>query len=163
VLHTYDFGHVNYAIGEIPGIMDVGNSEHCTKREWRVKIALLEDNPSILDYLSRALEMMGHTVHKYPDSTSLLDTLFNGERARTPLPYDLLLVDLLLPGNISGLEAIHTIRRAIPQELLPIVIISACSQKELEEVHRQLPSVPIVRKPFRIQELLQTIDEVMVY
>ena len=42
-------------------------------REWRVKIALLEDNPSILDYLSRALEMMGHTVHKYPDSASLLE------------------------------------------------------------------------------------------
>ena len=142
--------------------MDVGNSEHCTIREWPVKIALLEDNPSILDYLSRALEMMGHTVHKYPNSASLLETLFDGEHVHAPLPYDLLLVDLLLPGNISGLEAIHTIRRAIPQELLPIVIISACSQKELEEAHRELPSVPIVRKPFRIQELLQTIDEVVV-
>lgn len=127
-----------------------------------MKIALLEDNPSILDYLSRALEMMGHTVHKYTISASLLETLFHGESVRAPLPYDLLLVDILLPGSISGVEAIHTIRRDIPQELLPIVIISACSQKELEEAHRQLPSVPILRKPFRIQELLQTIDEVKV-
>src|SRR5436309_14947366 len=94
LLNPYDFGHVNYALGEIPGIMDVGSSEHCTMREWRVKIALLEDNPSILDYLSRALEMMGHTVHKYSASAALRESLFDGESVHTPLPYVLLLVDL---------------------------------------------------------------------
>ena len=127
-----------------------------------MKIALLEDNPSILDYLSRALEMIGHTVHKYTSSASLLESLFYEDSARVPLPYDLLLVDLLLPGSMSGIEAIHAIRKVIPRERLPIIIISACSQKELEQAQRELPHIPIVRKPFRMQELLQVIDEMQV-
>lgn len=91
-----------------------------------------------------------------------MESLFYRDRVRTPLPYDLLLVDILLPGSMSGVETIHIIRRSIPQEHLPIIVVSACSQKELDQAQLELPQVPILRKPFRIQELLQIIDEVKV-
>ena len=122
-------------------------------------IALLEDNPPILDYLSTALEMLGHTVHKFTHSSPLLETLFIDERVRTPLPYDLALIDLLLPGPVSGLATAQKLRQAIPLQHLHIIMISACSQKELEEAQAELPQVPILRKPFKIQELLQLIDQ----
>ncbi len=124
-----------------------------------MNIALLEDNPPILDYLSTALEMLGHSVHKFTSSAPLLETLFTGESARAPLPYDLALIDLLLPGPVSGLEAAQMIQQAIPTQQLHIIVISACSQKELEEAQAELPQVPMLRKPFKMHELMQIIDQ----
>ena len=124
-----------------------------------MNIALLEDNPPILDYLSTALEMLGHTVHKFTSSAPLLETLFTGASVRVPLLYDLTLIDLLLPGSISGLETAQKIRQAIPPQQLQIIVVSACSQKELEEAQAGLPYVPILRKPFKMHELMQLIDQ----
>ena len=121
---------------------------------------LLEDNPAILDYLSIALQMAGHNVHRHTHGTSLLDTL----RLAAPddqhaLPYDLLIVDLLLPGKLSGLETIQRIQQFIPHQRLPIIVISAISQNELEEVKTNLPDVPLLRKPFKMHTLLQLVQE----
>lgn len=124
-----------------------------------MNIALLEDNPPILDYLSTALEMLGHRVFNFTSSAPLLATLFTGESLRVPLPYDLALIDLLLPGSISGLETVQRIRQAIPPQKLHIIVVSACSQKELEETQATLPQVPILRKPFKMYELMQLIDQ----
>jgi CheY-like chemotaxis protein len=124
-----------------------------------VNIALLEDNPPILDYLSTALEMLGHTVYDFTSSAPLLETLFIGESVRVPLPYDLALIDLLLPGSMSGLQTAQKIRQAIPPQQLHIIVVSACSQTELEEAQAELPQVPMLRKPFKMRELIQLIDQ----
>jgi len=139
------------------------NSNGCQDEEERlVKIAILEDNPSILDYLSTALEMSGHHITTFTHGAALLHTLFHNSQAFPDQPFDLVLVDLLLPGSISGLDAVRTIRRTFPPEQLPIIIVSACSQKELDEAQAMLPGTPMMRKPFKIQELLRLIDAVKV-
>ncbi len=126
-----------------------------------MNIALLEDNPPILDYLSTALEMLGHNVQKFTSSAPLLETLFIGESVRVPLPYDLALIDLLLPGpgSASGLRTVQIIRQAISPQQLHIIVVSACSQKELEQAQAELPQVPILRKPFKMRQLLELIDQ----
>lgn len=124
-----------------------------------MNIALLEDNPPILDYLSTALEMLGHTVHTFTNSAPLLESLFIDESVRVPLPYDLALIDLLLPGSVSGLQVAQKIQQAIPPQQLHIIVLSACSQRELDEAQAKLPEVPILRKPFKIHELSQLIDQ----
>jgi DNA-binding response OmpR family regulator len=126
-----------------------------------MNIGLLEDNPAIADYLSIALEMAGHNVDTYTYGSSLLEKLNSSMvgGSYASLPYNLVIVDLLLPGDISGLEAIQQIQRAIPHERLPIIIISAGSQGELKQVQGILPSIPLLRKPFRTQALLQLISD----
>ena len=97
-----------------------------------MKIGLLEDNPGTIEYLKTALEMAGHTVSAHTQGTFLLETLSTTYSAGAPLPYDLVLVDLLLPG-LSGLEVINRIRQIIPPKRLPLIIISAAaSQQELD-------------------------------
>jgi two-component system, OmpR family, response regulator len=124
-----------------------------------MKIGLLEDNPAILDYMTTALQMAGYSVEAHTTSASLLDSLLTGEDLADPLPYDVVIVDLLLPGNIPGLAAIEDIHRLISPERLPIIIISACSQVELEQVKEKLPDVPVLRKPFKMNTLLQLIEK----
>lgn len=127
-----------------------------------MNIAILEDNPAILDYLKAALTMNGHRVQTFTHGAALLDVLFPSGQSPVSLPFDLILVDLLLPGDISGLQAIQVIRQTIPHERLPTIIVSASGQKELDHAQVVSPQTPIIRKPFKIQELLRMINSVKV-
>ncbi len=124
-----------------------------------MNIGLLEDNPAILDYMTVALEMAGHKVRAFTSGASLLEDLRTGSDPRYPRPYDLIIVDLLLPGDISGFETIKQIQEIIPLKKLPVVIISAGGRDEVEFVKMSLPDVPLLRKPFKMSVLLQMIDE----
>ena len=124
-----------------------------------MNIALLEDNPPILDYLSTALEMHGHTVHKFTDSAPLLETILTWKNTPLSLPYDLAIIDLLLPGPVSGIETIQKIWQALAPYRLPMIVVTACGQKELEAARAVLPQVPFLRKPFKMRELTQLINQ----
>ena len=127
-----------------------------------MNIAILEDNPAILDYLSTALQMNGHSVQTFTQGVDLLQALFQSGLVPSPLPFDLILVYLLLPGDISGLQALQSIRKSISYERLPVIIVSASGQKELDNAQAELPHTPVIRKPFKIMDLLKMIDSVKV-
>lgn len=122
-------------------------------------IGILEDNPAILDFLTTTLEMHGHTVHPYTFGASLLAALFGAAGVTSARPYDLVIIDLLLPGSMSGLEVSTTIRQAHDPEF-PLIIISGASQDILERAQMLLPDVPVLRKPFHITALLQVIEDI---
>lgn len=125
-----------------------------------MKIGLLEDNPAIVDYMSIALEMAGHEVSAFTYGSELLETIFTGPGIRYSLPYDLVIVDILLPGNVSGLQAIDSLQHTIAPGELPMIIISAAAQEELEQIAARLPHIPLLRKPFKMNTLLQLIDQI---
>ncbi len=125
-----------------------------------MNIGLLEDNPAILDLMQTTLEMEGYTISTHTQGKSLLHTLF--ERYDTlpssPLPYDLLIVDLNLSGEPSGLDVITFIYNLLTPEVLPIIVVSAASLEQLKQLRERFPTLPIIRKPFPLKTLLQTIS-----
>jgi DNA-binding response OmpR family regulator len=123
-----------------------------------MKIAVLEDNPDILDYMKIALEMAGHNVDTYTNGSSFLQSLFTDGSIRSSLPYDLVTIDLFLPGNVSGLEVITRIRQDISAHRLPIIIITASGTKKIEQAQSLFPTIPILPKPFKMNTLLLMID-----
>src|SRR5437660_12427144 len=72
-----------------------------------MRILVIEDEPRILGFLARGLEAEGFAV----------DAARNGgeglKRARRD-SYDLVLLDLLLPG-LDGLSVLHELNRARPE------------------------------------------------
>ena len=124
-----------------------------------MNIGILEDNPAILDFLTTALEMRGHTVYTYTTGASLLAALFDGEGVTSARLYDLVIIDLFLPGSLSGLEVSTAIRQSLDPEF-PLIIISGASQDMLERVQTRLPDVPVLRKPFKMTTLLQVIEDI---
>jgi DNA-binding response OmpR family regulator len=123
-------------------------------------IGLLEDNPAIQDYLRQALEMSGHSVSIHTFGISLLDALFAEKPDAASYPHDLLIVDLNLPGDLSGHDVILHIRKAVPPKLLPMLIISGAEQSRLEQVHTLFADIPFIQKPFRLQTLLQMLETI---
>jgi len=127
-----------------------------------MKIGLLEDNPAIFELLQTALKLAGHSVFTHIQGQSLLDALFDGCDAEhatcTSLPYDLLIIDLNLPGELSGLEVITSVYQQLTPDRLPAIVMTAGSLSELDMVRSKFPMLPIIRKPFALQALVQTIS-----
>ena len=123
-----------------------------------MRIGLLEDNTAIHEYITTVLELAGHAVFTHTVGMSLLDELFTDTGSHSPLPYELVIVDLLLPGTLSGLAVINSIRQTIPPKTLPIIVVSAASQKQLLQIRERFPDVQVLQKPFPMKKLLQLIE-----
>lgn len=122
-----------------------------------MKIAVLDDNLIIGEMLQQALELARYRVVVY-SSPSAFFTATNAEKAKpTSTPLDLMIIDLVLLEGSSGIEVIHQVRNIFAD--LPIILISEGSSWEIEAAAKALPSVRILRKPFRMATLLSMVKE----
>jgi CheY-like chemotaxis protein len=117
-----------------------------------LRVALLDDNPGILDYLETMLIVDGHVSSRFLEGQSLLDkvlpSLLDEVDTFVP-PYDLVILDLLLPGRLSGADVFLAIRKRFTVEQLPIIVITAVDELTLEQFRQILPDdVALLRKPF---------------
>jgi len=120
-----------------------------------MRIAVLDDNADIGEMLQQALELAGHTVVVYYSPSKLLAKII--EPTTASIPFDLLIVDLLLEEGMSGVEVIHRAWHSFPD--LPVILISTGSSWQIEAARRALPSVKVLRKPFSLSTLLAMVKE----
>ena len=59
---------------------------------------------------------------------------------------------------LSGLSVINSIRQTIAPETLPIIVLSAASQSQLEQIRTRFPNVQVLQKPCGIKTLLRLIE-----
>jgi len=126
-----------------------------------VNIGTLDDNDAVLNLLETTLGKDGHRLFPHTTGESLLNAIF--EPSTTPesdTRYDLIILDLLLPGDLSGVDVFLAIRKAFDAQELPIIIITAVDDHTLEQFRRILPDdVPIVRKPFHPRQLRRLVSQ----
>jgi len=121
-----------------------------------MKIGLLEDDPELCSMLKEMLETGGHTVSAYFDGSEFLAALHLEKPATSLPPFDILLVDLILPGDIDGEQVIYQVRLNYPD--LPIVVISAVAPSHLQAVTKRYPGVKALQKPFKLRDLFAVIE-----
>jgi DNA-binding response OmpR family regulator len=109
-----------------------------------MRILVIEDEPRIRAFLARGLEADGFAVDGVGDGPTGLKRAIGGD-------YDLLILDLLLPG-LDGLAVLRELQRERPE--LPIVIVSARSDLETKLRGFGLGACDYVSKPFSFDELL---------
>jgi DNA-binding response OmpR family regulator len=112
-----------------------------------MRILVIDDEPRILGFLARGLRAEGYAVDVADNGTDAL-------RIARRNPYDLVLLDLLLPG-VDGLSVLHTLNRSLPT--LPVVIVSARSDVPTKLRGFGLGASDYVSKPFSFDELLARI------
>ncbi len=121
-----------------------------------MRIGVLEDDPAICGLLKEVLERLGHVVSVHRNGLDFLMEVLEEEQVTLSRPFDVVLVDLLLPTDISGIQAIHQVRISSPD--LPIVVVSAVPSRDLEVVKTRYPGVKALQKPFRLADLLEAIE-----
>jgi two-component system response regulator RegX3 len=110
------------------------------------RILVVEDEPAIAEALTYALEEAGHAV----DSVDTGDLALDAARRHG---YDLMILDLMLPG-VPGLDVCQTLRA---ESDLPIVILTA-ADAEADRIHGlDIGADDYVTKPFSVAELVSRV------
>jgi DNA-binding response OmpR family regulator len=117
-------------------------------------ISVVEDNPAILTMVRAALELYGHNVDTYKNTSTFLATLQNAERSPA---YDLVIVDLFLEQRL-GTEVLEVLQVARPRTI-PAILISAAAESCFAPIKNRFPTLPILRKPFKIKTLVSLINQ----
>jgi DNA-binding response OmpR family regulator len=112
-----------------------------------VRILVIEDEPRILDFVSRGLEAEGFSVLGARDGQE-------GLRLAEALSCDLVILDLLLP-RLDGLSVLRALEAKQPR--LPVVIVSARADLTTKLNGFGLGARDYLTKPFSFDELLARI------
>jgi DNA-binding response OmpR family regulator len=108
-------------------------------------ILVVEDDPDIGGLLKLHLMDMGYSVHLVRDGRE-------GLRAALAQPYDLVILDIMLPG-IDGLELCRRLRAESPT-YMPILMVTARSSELDRVLGLEVGADDYVTKPFSVRELL---------
>jgi len=111
-------------------------------------VLLVEDNEDVATVSAGYLEQLGYTVEVAMNGSDALRKLQGGPS------YNLVFSDLLMPGNVAGLELARVVRGNHPH--IPILLTTGYSQKAQEAVRE---GFFILRKPYDLQSLFKAICE----
>jgi len=112
-----------------------------------VKILVIEDERKLARFIKQGLEQHGHVADLTHSGSEGLDYVASGL-------YDLVLLDLMLPGQ-TGFEVLQNLRAF--GLTVPVMILSALSDPEKVVQGLDLGAVDYLRKPFDFNELLARI------
>jgi DNA-binding response OmpR family regulator len=107
------------------------------------QVLLIEDEPAIVDFVTRGLDAEGFVVSSAGDGIS-------GEERALSERFDAIVLDLMLPGR-DGLTVLKHLRAAKPQ--LPVIVLTARGETEQRVIGLDAGASDYVRKPFALAEL----------
>jgi DNA-binding response OmpR family regulator len=115
------------------------------------RVLTIEDDAAIRRGIVDALTFAGYDVLEAANGN-------DGCTAAVSREYDLLLLDMVLPGK-SGLDILRAVRNAHPT--LPVIILSARGEERDRVTGLKLGADDYVVKPFSVDELLARVEAVL--
>jgi len=109
-------------------------------------ILLVDDNPQNLQVLGKLLQEEKYKIEFAVNGESALDWLKNKQ-------FDLILLDLNMPG-MNGFEVCKRIRSGVEKNDVPVIFLSAESERESILKGFEVGAQDYVTKPFDTRELL---------
>lgn len=114
-------------------------------------ILTVEDDPAIRRGIVDALRFIGYTVLEAGNGDL-------GHEMAVRQSYDLLLLDLVLPGK-GGLEILRAVRATRPAQ--PVIILTARGEEQDRVEGLRAGADDYVVKPFSVKELLARVEAVL--
>src|ERR1051325_10551650 len=100
-------------------------------------VLLVEDNEEVADVTASLLEGLGCRTKRARNAQEALDVF-------TTTGIDLVLSDIVMPGDVNGLDLARTLRERFPR--LPILLTTGYSSAAQDPTSEQFPILP---KPYR--------------
>lgn len=116
------------------------------------KIIIIEDAPSIRENITEYLTLKGHKVQAASDGAAGLSMV----RAHKP---DLVICDVKMPG-LDGFSLKEKMNADETLSQIPVVFLSAATQKQDLARGQALGALAYLTKPFRMEELLDWVERI---
>jgi two-component system OmpR family response regulator len=116
-----------------------------------MKILVIEDDPTVGEFVRRGLEEQRW-------HTDLCNNGLEGERLALSQPYDLVVLDMRLPGR-NGLEVLRTLRARGFER--PVLVLTAQDAVDAKVETLRAGADDYVTKPFAFEELLARVEALL--
>jgi DNA-binding response OmpR family regulator len=119
-----------------------------------IKILAVDNEPSVTLSLRYVFASPRYEVTCVGDGDDALEKLFPGSHA-----YDVIIVDQKMP-NVTGVELVEEIRkRGVGGKIL---VVSAHLSSDVRDAYEKLGVNDVFSKPFNVNELRATVDQLAV-
>ena len=119
----------------------------------KCRILLVDDEPSLVKIVARRLEFEGFAVSVAIDGEEAV------QKIQTEKP-DLVILDVMLP-KLSGYAVCRRIKRDPTYQKIPVILFTAKVLERDEKLGLEAGADAYVRKPFRAEELLNQMRELL--
>src|SRR3982751_4461872 len=113
-----------------------------------MRILVIEDDPTVGQYVKRGLEEQRWAVDLVTDGE-------DGEHRASSEAYDLLILDMRLPGK-SGLDVLRALRARHFER--PVLVLTAQDAVDAQVTALRAGADDYVTKPFAFEELLARVE-----
>lgn len=117
-----------------------------------LSILVVDDEPSIVEYLEVLLRQRGHLVRSVKDGRKAADAVLSK-------PTHVVLLDLMMPDQ-HGLTTLEQLRAVSPD--VGIIILTGYSETESAVAAMRMRADDYLAKPFRPDQLMDAIERIVV-
>jgi PAS domain S-box-containing protein len=129
-------------------VHDAAPAEEQSEQRRHARILIIEDNPDVTEVTAALVMQLGYTVRLAPNAEAAV-TIIDEEA------FDLVFSDIMMPGDMDGLEFAHLLRRIRPT--LPVLLASGSNQR-VEEAQDHFMTL---QKPYDLAALDRAIQRLL--
>ncbi len=146
----------------LPAINKSNNSaldsiSHNKKDEMSGKILIMDDEEMILEIGKEMLELLGFEVKVSKNGDEAIE--YYSQELENNAPFDLVIVDLTVPGNKGGKEATEELLKI--DKNVKVIVSSGYSNSQILENYKDYGFVGKIIKPYTLDKLVKVIKNVL--
>lgn len=126
-------------------------------RKGEGRLLLMDDEQSIRVVAGRMLRNLGYSVDLVTEGVSAV-TMYQAALS-SGKPYDLVILDLTIPGGMGGLETLSRLKRLTPD--VRAIVSTGYSNDPVIANYRESGFHGYVGKPYRTEQLAQVVQQVL--
>jgi len=118
------------------------------------RVLIVEDQADIRKLIRMTLEFEPYEIHEAANGT-------DGLRLAVEVQPDLILLDVMMPGDLDGLQVCTRVRALPALQATRVVLLTARGQAQDRNAGQQAGADEYLIKPFSPLQLIETIERLM--
>ncbi len=121
------------------------------------KVLLMDDEEIIIEVATAMLQHLGYEISPARDGEEAIELYLKSQEEGKP--FDVVIMDLTIPGGMGGREAIEKIRTIAPAS--KIIVSSGYATDPIMANFKEYGFNGVIEKPYKIEELSKKLSEVI--
>ncbi len=118
------------------------------------RVLIVEDQADIRKLIRMTLEFEPYEIHEAANGT-------DGLRLAVEVQPDLILLDVMMPGELDGLQVCARVRALPALQATRVVLLTARGQTQDRDAGQEAGADEYLIKPFSPLQLIETIERLM--
>ncbi|MDR2018428.1 MAG: PAS domain S-box protein [Syntrophobacterales bacterium] len=121
------------------------------------KILLMDDEEMVREAISEMLSFLGYRTESAKDGAEAIDLY--AEAMKKKEPFDMVILDLTVPGGMGGQEAMEEFLAIDPN--IKAIVSSGYANNRIMSEYKNYGFVAVITKPYKLEELGEAVSRAM--